>query len=123
MQVRIWAELIAGGSYTSLDVPPHNNSMFEKAGCGGGSSKSLQKDSSVSKVLAEAASAITSAFNSPKASAPSLHGSPARLIESRSKLYKQLSELQNLGVLTDIEYAAEKDTIMELLAKLGGKGK
>lgn len=120
MQVRIWAELIAGGSYTSLDVPPHNNSI---AGCGGGSSKSLQKDSSVSKVLAEAASAITSAFNSPKASAPSLHGSPARLIESRSKLYKQLSELQNLGVLTDIEYAAEKDTIMELLAKLGGKGK
>ena len=36
--------------------------------------------------------------------------SPAKLIESRSKLYKQLTELQNLksvGVLDDTEYAAE----------------
>ena len=49
-------------------------------------------------------------------------GSPAKLIESRSKLYKQLSELQNLksmGVLTDTEYIEEKETIMGLLGKLG----
>ena len=54
---------------------------------------------------------------------PSLNtGSPAKLIESRSKLYKQLSELQNLksmGVLTDAEYIEEKETIMGLLGKLG----
>ena len=40
------------------------------------------------------------------------------LIDSRSKLYKQLSELQTLksaGVLTNSEYATEKETIMDLL--------
>ena len=50
--------------------------------------------------------------------------SPARLIESRSKLYKQLSELQNLksaGILTESEYATEKETIMDLLKQLKGK--
>ena len=47
--------------------------------------------------------------------------SPAKVIESRSKLYKQLSELQNLessGVLTDEEYKSEKESIMNLLRQL-----
>ena len=47
--------------------------------------------------------------------------SPAKLIESRSKLYKQLSELQNLkncGVFDDNQYAYEKETIMELLKRV-----
>ena len=51
-------------------------------------------------------------------------GSPANLIESRSKLYKLLSELQTLrssGVLTEEEYKAEKDVIMELLKQLNPK--
>lgn len=42
--------------------------------------------------------------------------SPARLIESRSKLSKQLSELQNLkntGILTGSEYDTEKEMIMD----------
>lgn len=45
------------------------------------------------------------------------------MIDSRAKLYKQLSELQNLrsmGILTDAEYATEKETIMDLLKKLKG---
>ena len=47
--------------------------------------------------------------------------SPAKQIESRSKLYKQLSELQNLKsscVFDENQYANEKETIMELLKKV-----
>ena len=50
----------------------------------------------------------------------STSSSPAKMIDSRAKLYKQLSELQNLrstGILTDAEYATEKETIMDLLKK------
>ena len=121
MQVRIWAELVIAGMHRSLDEPPQGNSMFERVGSGGGATKSVTKEPSVAKVVYDAASAISSAF-SPK-TVPSLNtGSPAKLIESRSKLYKQLSELQNLksmGVLTDTEYIEEKETIMGLLGKLG----
>ena len=97
--------------------------MFERAGAGGKAAKSGQGDSSVTKAFAEAASAIKSALCSTptsKASQPSSH-SPARVIESRSKLYKQLTELQNLksaGVLDDVEYKTEKETIMNLLKQL-----
>ena len=48
-------------------------------------------------------------------------GSPSKLIEDRSKLYKQLSELHSLrstNILTEEEHMIEKDTIMELLKKL-----
>ena len=43
------------------------------------------------------------------------------MIDSRSKLYKQLSDLQNLkssGVLSEDEYLLEKESIMDLLTKL-----
>ena len=43
------------------------------------------------------------------------------MIESRSKLYKQLTELQNLGVLDENEYKVEKETILNLLHKLSAK--
>ena len=89
-QLRIWAELISSGLYTSTDEPPCNNSMFQRAG-GGSSSKKKQDQN-------ESAAGIATS-------------SPARLIDSRSKLYKQLSELQNLksaGILTDSEYATEE---------------
>ena len=52
--------------------------------------------------------------------------SPAKLIEGCSKLYIQLSELQNLksmGVLSDNEYLTEKETIMELLKNMYLQGK
>lgn len=47
--------------------------------------------------------------------------SPVDAIESRSKLYKQLSDLSNLksiGVLTEGEYLSEKQAIMNLLQNL-----
>ena len=82
--MRIWAELVIAGMHRGLDEPPQGNSMFERVGSGGGATKS------VTKVVYDAASAISSAF-SPK-TVPSLNtSSPAKLIKSRSKLYKQLS--------------------------------
>ena len=120
MQYRIWAELIAGGLHVSTDDPP-NNSMFIRAGGGTPYRKNVQ--SPVAQLLTEAATAITSALSSKPTPLPSsgTSTSPAKLIESRSKLYKQLSELQNLrttGILTESEYCTEKATIMELLRKL-----
>ena len=110
MQIRIWAELIFSRLYASLNDPPHNNSMFERAGSGGKASKADRKETeNVTKVVTEAASAITS---------PPNH-SPAKLIESRSKLYKQLTELQNLkSIMSEDEYKNEKETIMNLLHQL-----
>ena len=61
LQVRIWAELIASGLHPNSEQPPPSNSMFERAGTGG-SSKPNQKDNSVVKVVADAASAITCAL-------------------------------------------------------------
>ena len=106
MQIRIWAELVVSGlpvyTGTSLDLDdsPQNNSMFERAGAGGKAAKSHgQGDSSVTKAFAEAASAMSALYSTPtsKASQPSSY-SPARVIESRFKLYNQLTELQNLKV-------------------------
>ena len=94
--------------------------MFARAG----RSTPHRKTSSISHLLTEAATAITSAL-SPKptsgAVSSSASCSPAKLIESRSKLYKQLSELQNLkggGILTEEEYHTETQSIMKLLKKL-----
>ena len=77
----------------------------------------------IDKAILKAATAITSALSPKPIALPSsvTPTSPARLIESRSKLYKQLADLQNLktaGILTGNEYFAEKATIMELLHKL-----
>ena len=47
--------------------------------------------------------------------------SPAKLIDNRTKCYKQLSELNNLkqsGLLSKEEYHAEREAVMEILKKL-----
>ena len=47
--------------------------------------------------------------------------SPARLIENRSKCYKQLADLNSLKeseLLTEAEYASECDAILNMLKKL-----
>ena len=123
MQVRIWSEMVVGGIHSSLDDPPVS-SMFVRAGGGGPGKK--KKDSSVSEALTQAAMAISSAI-SPRHAAiqPSSMGtSPAKEIESRSKCYKQLSDLNGLktsGVLSEEEYLTEKDAVMSVLRKLQGK--
>lgn len=108
---------------SSIDGPPSNNSMFRRAGAGA-SEKNEKRD--VTQTLTNAITAALSAKDNqesqqltPRSSTST--SSPAKLIENRSKLYKQLSELKNLkgcGVLDDEEYAAEKATIMDLLKQL-----
>ena len=47
--------------------------------------------------------------------------SPAKLIDNRSKCYKQLADLNSLkqsGLLSDSEYASEREAIMSTLKKL-----
>ena len=112
-----------------MDGPSSNNSMFKRAGTGDAASK-RKSESPVSQALTGAATAITAALSkkdtqeaqqsTPRPST----SSPAKLIENRSKLYKQLSELKNLkscGVLDDAEYATEKATIVDLLKQLSSK--
>ena len=75
----------------------------------------------MNQVIVDAANAITSSFSGRATSVPSRRNSSSKLIEDRSKQYKQLSELHNLksvNVLSEEEYEAEKETIMELLKKL-----
>ena len=109
LQYRIWAELIDGDLASSTKPP--ENSMFTRAGRGGGTS---QKKSEVAEALSEVAKQISCTFNPPS-------NQSNRSIENRSKCYKQLSELNDLkvaGVLTEDEYTAEKSAIMEALKKL-----
>ena len=122
MQIRIWGEMIAAGMHCSTDNPP-NTSMFLRAG---GSSttlkgKSTQQSSVLTEALTEAASAISSALSPKPGAAQGKGTSPSKVIDGRSKLYKQLSELQNLktsGILTEDEYASEKESIMTLLQQI-----
>ena len=47
--------------------------------------------------------------------------SPARVVEIRTKCYKQLADLKNLneqGVLSDAEYYNEKESVMTSLKSL-----
>ena len=47
--------------------------------------------------------------------------SPAKVIDSRSKCYRQLSEVKSLfesGLLSDEEYQVEREAIMNTLKKL-----
>ena len=132
MQYRIWSELHANGMHTDLDKPP-NNSMFKRAGANTPSTKKKQSDSTSPKMaqaLTQAAtqvsSAIVAAFTPQSAAVPSGPStsqgiSPAKIIDNRSKCYRQLSDLQNLrsqGLLSDEDYSREKDAIMGILKKL-----
>ena len=119
MQFRIWA-MISGGLHSDSDNPP-STSMFARAG----NASMNKKSQSINQVITEAANAITSSLSPRSTTIPAAStrhsGSPSKLIEDRSKLYKQLSELHRLrsaNILIEEEYMIEKDTIMELLKKL-----
>ena len=94
MQHRIWAECIVNGLGT-LDNAP-TSSMFKRAGNGSGSSKKADA----------------------KPNSASL--SPAKIIDNRSKCYRQLSELRNLkdeGLISGEDYDRERSAIMSMLKK------
>ena len=122
MQFRIWSEMLQGGIHSSLTDCP-TSSMFVRAG--GETGTGRKKDNSIGEIVKEAAVAISSAFSSRPSLQPSsgnpLGSSPAKLIDSRSKCYKQLSDINNLklsGILTEEEYCAEKEADLSVLRKL-----
>lgn len=125
MQYRIWSEMYANGMHTDLDSPP-TNSMFKRAGSGTPISKKKNDSPEMAQALTHAATQVSSAITAaltPKSSASSSSTgvSPARAIESRSKCYRQLGELQNLklqGLLNEEDYDCERAAIMGLLKKL-----
>lgn len=119
MQFRIWAVTVNGGMHSSLAEPP-SNSMFNRAG---GASNSGGKKSS-DAVITAAVSQITSALTPKLASLPAKSDSPAKVIENRSRCYRQLTEVKNLwesGLLSKDEYAVEREAIMNTLQKLSGR--
>lgn len=119
MQYRIWAEMHAGGLHADLENPP-NTSMFTRAG-GTTPTRRSSKDG-VAEALTHVANQISGILTPvPSGSRGTMGTSPAKLIENRSKCYKQLSELNGLrsaGVLTPQEYLAEKASVMETLAAI-----
>ena len=116
MQYRVWAEMYLGGVHPSLDTPP-TSTMFNRAG-GGGSVKRK-----VGQEVVSAISDLTSALT-PKlipSSSGSSTSSPAKMIDNRTKCYKQLADLKNLfenSVLSKEEYDAERSVILGVLKKL-----
>ena len=116
MQFRIWAEMLISGMHASFEQPPVT-SMFKRAGGSSTPVKSKEHSASV-KVLTDAAAAFATAIS------PGVTGvsaSPVRVIDSRSKLYKQLNELQALRaseIITDEEYEIEKTSILTMLRQL-----
>ena len=94
--------MVVGELHSSLDDPA-NTSVFMRAG---GASVTKKDPNSTAQALTQAASqmgtAIATALSPPPATqsasgcAHGLGSSPAKVIESRSKPYKQLSELTNL---------------------------
>ena len=115
MQFRIWAETVNGGMHKSLTEPP-SSTMFKRAG-GTATSSSKKSDAAT-----EAVNQIT-ALLTPKLSAPppAKANSPAKIIDNRSKCYRQLGELKNLyesGLLSEAEYTKERGAIMSTLQRL-----
>jgi hypothetical protein len=86
MQFRIWADMIVGDMHTSSEEPP-SSTMFLRSG-----SQTVKRKPSTSDVVIQVADKLATAL-SPKAASP--RNSPAKVIENRSRCYKQLSELTN----------------------------
>lgn len=126
MQYRIWSELHGNGMYTDLDNPP-NNSMFKRAGVNTPSTKK-PKNAEITHAFTEAATQVSSAIVSaltPRSATDRPNTStginPAKIIDNRSKCYRQLSDIQSLksqGLLSEEDYLREKEAIMVILKKL-----
>ena len=105
-----------GGYQPSLDEAP-SNSMFLRAG--GAAVKRTTADI-VSQAINQLAPTLSPSVTTPISHGSS--GSPAKLIDNRSKCYKQLGELKNLmqtGLLSDEEYSREREAVMGTLKSLG----
>ena len=118
MQYRIWGEMVVGNLHSSMEEPPVT-SMFMRAG--GATPKRTKSDEGVREALTFISSLLSpssSSTASQTSSSAAGAASPAKLIDNRTKCYKQLAELNNLrstGVLNEAEYHIEKDSILATL--------
>ena len=119
MQYRIWGEMINGGLYTSTTEAPET-SMFHRAGS---KEPVARKKSGINETISEFAKHMSAALSTSSAAqgSGSTGSSPMKAIESRSKCYRQLSDLSSLrsaGILTEAEFQHEKGAVMKALSKL-----
>ena len=119
-KMRLWARMITSNLHDDLDNPP-NIPAF----CGATTPRRSYQPESFSNAISGAAVAIVKALaptaNTPK-QVPTVTGvSPSKSVELRMKNFKQLRYLQQLfddGVLTEEEYAEQKQSILSALRKL-----
>ena len=129
MQYRLWAEMVAIDSHSSLDTPPCIP-MFT-----GGRTKAKQHSTNtdMTTVFTSMAVAVIGALKptpsprpGPTASGSSVnvsaigHPSPGKIADIRSKYIQQLRELHSLfemGALTDKEFSDQKLPILDQLKK------
>ena len=93
--------------------------MFLRAG--GGTTSAKKKSISAGETVSRALTELTSVFIPQSSGSGSAMNSPAKLIDSRTKCYKQLSDIKHLlesGVLSTGEYNSEKAVILNMLKKL-----
>lgn len=118
MQYRIWSEMIIGGLHKSTDTAP-SNPLFLRAGGNYPKKKPISSGDVLTQAVTDIASALVKSRPTPSPS--SVVHSPAKIIDGRSKCYRQLSELKSLvesGLLSDEEYQVEREAIMNTLKKL-----
>ena len=114
--------MISGGLHSSSTDSP-STSMFMRAGGNHGNTGRSKKKSSndtASSVLNQLTSAL---LPRPPTNPSSKSDSPGKIIENRSKCYRQLGELKNLhesGLISEDEYARERESIMSTLKNLAG---
>ena len=90
--------------------------MFARAGGSTDGNKSSTKDAT-SSVLSQLATALLPRTPTTQSS----KSSPGKVIENRSKCYRQLGELKNLresGLISETEYVNERECIMGTLKNL-----
>ena len=118
MQYRVWAEMYLGGVHPSLNNPP-TSTMFNRAGGGVSVKRKTGQTSEVVSAISDLTSALTPKLI-PSGSCSST-SSPAKMIDNRSKCYKQLADLKSLfenNVLSKEEYDTERSVILGVLKKL-----
>ena len=92
--------MTVGNVHSSIELPP-NTYMFARAGASGGSVQKL--NSGFAESLTDFVKQLSGVLSPTNNKRPSPGTSPAKSIESRSKCYKQLSDLNSLkmsGVIT-----------------------
>ena len=110
----------AGGHHPSPDEAPAK-SMFVRAG--GATPKRKSTADIVSQTITQL-TPLTTSSATPQSSSTPTSLSPARIVDTRFKCYKQLGELKNLnqaGILSDEECVTERQAIMDILKSIGSR--